>query len=160
MWSVVGGLDHPPKQVQVQLSYGGPRDEVASPQCFIPLPSHTILTTKMKLTTVAFTFLLASTSNPVANAQPYGDCSLSTYYSSLPASPLDAARDDMHALVMNTHRKQLPYTSTNPDVWDALIALDGDGAGNVKLIYANILPLVPATPYDSGTCQYWNREHL
>ena len=113
----------------------------------------------MKLTTVAFTFLLAGTSKPLANAQPYSDCSLSTYYSSLPASPLEASRDDMHLLIRDTHINQLPYTSTNPDVWDALIALDGDDAGNVKLVYA-ANTLVPATPYDSGDCQYWNREHL
>ncbi|KAL3793950.1 hypothetical protein HJC23_009433 [Cyclotella cryptica] len=59
-----------------------------------------------------------------------------------------------------THRNELPYTSsTRPDVWDALINVDTDSTGqNVHLIYSN--KYVPALPHDSGTCGYWNQEHL
>lgn len=104
----------------------------------------------------AVVFLTAATT--VATAQPYNDCDISTYYSSL----LDiTSRDDMHNLIKSTHRKQLPYSSASyGDTWDALISLDSDDANNtnVKLIYKDVW--VPSIPYDYGTCQYWNREHL
>ena len=64
----------------------------------------------------------------------------------------------MHNLIKNTHRNELPYTSSAPDVWDAMIALDGDTgdeSGNVKLIYGD--RLVSAVPYDQGTCEYWSK---
>ena len=113
----------------------------------------------MKFTTAFTPLLVTSSLLYVATAQPYTDCGIATYYSSLPVSPINAARDDMHNLIKNTHRTQLPYTSSSPDVWDAMIALDSDATGqNVKLVYANAF--VPATPYDQGTCEYWNREHL
>ena len=60
----------------------------------------------------------------MAAAQPYADCDMNTYYSSL---SLAKDRAEMHTLIKNTHRNQLPYTSSAPDVWDALIALDSDG---------------------------------
>lgn len=106
-----------------------------------------------------------------ASAQTYSDCDVASYYSSLrpfSLSPLDANRNDMHALVKNTHRDQLPYSSSSyGDVWDALIDVDGvdvvDAEGEndgrrVRLVYRDAW--VPATPHDVGTCQYWNREHL
>ena len=97
-----------------------------------------------------------------ASAQPFADCDLSTYYSSLPSAPLSTSRADMHTLIKDTHRDQLPYSSSSyGDVWDALIAVDsdtGDESGSVKLVYKGIS--VAAIPYDFGTCEYWNREHL
>ena len=84
----------------------------------------------------AVVFLTAATT--VATAQPYNDCDISTYYSSL----LDiTSRDDMHNLIKSTHRKQLPYSSASyGDTWDALISLDSDDANNtnVKLIYKDV----------------------
>ena len=96
--------------------------------------------------------------NVIVNAQPYTNCDVATYYSSL-SSTTTPAREDLHALIKDTHRNQLPYTSSLPDVWDAMIALDSDASGlNVKLIYGD--RLVPAEPYDSCSCTFWNREHL
>jgi len=117
----------------------------------------------MKGTTNAAVPIIALVINPlisVVSAQPYDGCDIATYYSPLPVSPIDADRNDVHKLIKDTHRNQLPYSSGSyGDVWDALIALDSDASGqNVRLIYANTL--VSATPYDSGTCEYWNREHL
>jgi len=66
----------------------------------------------------------------------------------------------MHQLIKATHRHELPYTSaTSPDVWDGLLATDTDATGQlIHLIYAD--KDVAATPYDSGSCDSWNREHL
>ena len=75
----------------------------------------------MKLSIVV---LLIATTAGMAAAQPYADCDMNTYYSSL---SLAKDRAEMHTLIKNTHRNQLPYTSSAPDVWDALIALDSDG---------------------------------
>jgi len=93
----------------------------------------------------------------MVSAQPFLDCDIATYYSSLPTAP---TRNDMHNLIKDTHRDQLPYSSSSHgDVWDALIAVDSDASGeNVKLVYRDVW--VPAIPHDAGTCQYWNREHL
>ena len=92
--------------------------------------------------------IVATTST---TAQPYTDCDISTYYSSL----LDiTSRDDMHNLLKSTHRNQLPYSSSSyGDTWDALISLDSDDDANtnVKLIYKDVW--VPSIPYDYGTCQ-------
>ena len=115
----------------------------------------------MTPTTITALAAVAASYHPLhASAQPYSDCDIGTYYSSLPSAPLDAARDDMHALIKGTHRDQLPYSSSSyGDVWDALIAVDSDASGeNVKLVYRDAW--VPAMPYDYGTCEYWNREHL
>ena len=97
--------------------------------------------------------------NLIVNAQPYTNCDVETYYSSL-SSTTTPAREDLHALIKDTHRNELPYTSSSlPDVWDAMIALDSDASGlNVKLIYGD--RFVPADPRESGSCDYWNREHL
>eukprot|EP00584_Thalassiosira_punctigera_P027171 CAMPEP_0172580348 /NCGR_PEP_ID=MMETSP1067-20121228/139712_1 /TAXON_ID=265564 ORGANISM="Thalassiosira punctigera, Strain Tpunct2005C2" /NCGR_SAMPLE_ID=MMETSP1067 /ASSEMBLY_ACC=CAM_ASM_000444 /LENGTH=539 /DNA_ID=CAMNT_0013373087 /DNA_START=40 /DNA_END=1659 /DNA_ORIENTATION=- len=103
---------------------------------------------------------LASCRSPFVSSQPYLDCDVATYYSSLPTPPTDTARYDMHNLIKSTHRDQLPYSSSAyGDVWDALIDVDSDSSGdNVKLVYKDIW--VPAFPHDFGTCEYWNREHL
>ena len=98
--------------------------------------------------------------NNIVNAQPYNysNCAVATYYSSL-SSTTSPPREDLHALIKNTHRNQLPYTSSSPDVWDAMMSLDSDASGlKVKLIYGD--RLVPADPRDSGSCDYWNREHV
>ena len=54
----------------------------------------------------------------------------------------------------------LPYTSSSkPDVWDGLIALDTDSSGQrIQLIYGE--KEVATVPRDAGTCEYWNREHV
>ena len=111
-------------------------------------------------TVITAVLALSSCYSSRVSAQPYVDCDNITYYSSLPNSPLNTARNDMHALIKSTHRDQLPYSSSSyGDVWDALIAVDSDASGqNVKLVYKDVF--VPAIPYDSGTCEYWNREHL
>ena len=64
--------------------------------------------------------------NLIVNTQPYTNCDVETYYSSL-SSTTTPAREDLHALIKDTHRNELPYTSSSlPDVWDAMIALDSD----------------------------------
>ncbi|KAL7499891.1 hypothetical protein ACHAWT_008739 [Skeletonema menzelii] len=103
--------------------------------------------------------LLLSSSSLVA-AQPFLNCDLSTYYSTLPTSPQQTSRNDMHNLIQSTHRHSLPYTSsTQSDVWDGLLATDTDPTGQlIHLIYGD--KDVAALPYDSGSCDSWNREHL
>jgi len=66
----------------------------------------------------------------------------------------------MHNLIQSTHRHSLPYTSsTQSDVWDGLLATDTDPTGQlIHLIYGD--KDVAALPYDSGSCDSWNREHL
>ena len=106
------------------------------------------------------TALLLSTAGSMAAAQqvpPFDNCEINTYYSGLSTTD----RTDMHTLIDTTHRVQLPYTSSDPDVWDALIDLDSGDVANpdsVNLIYGD--RWVPSSPQDPGTCQYWNREHL
>lgn len=119
------------------------------------------MTSKLISILVSSHYAISSLQTLVVHAQPFNDCGITTYYSSLPASsPLDAARNDVHNLIRTTHRDQLPYSSSSyGDVWDALIDVDSDASGeNVKLVYRDTW--VPAMPYDFGTCQYWNREHL
>ena len=96
----------------------------------------------------------------LVSSQPFSNCDLSAYYSSLLTSPQQTSRDDMHQLIKVTHRHALPYThNSNPDVWDGLLATDTDSTGQlVHLIYGD--KDVAATPYDSGSCDSWNREHV
>ncbi|KAL7483238.1 hypothetical protein ACHAW6_008881 [Cyclotella cf. meneghiniana] len=104
--------------------------------------------------------LLGGANTNVVSSQRFINCDVTSYYSALPASPTSISRDEMHYLIKATHRNEVPYTSSSrPDVWDALVDLDTDSTGeNVHLIYGN--KFVPALPHDSGTCGYWNREHL
>lgn len=122
--------------------------------------------------------LLVSGQNTYPVGGNFTNCDPISYYSPLlssttfttpstttPNSILDVPRDEMRQLIMNTHLNVLPYTSDEPDVWDALIAVDGyDDAvtGNrlIKRIYSSPDMVVPAVPYDQGSCQYWNREHM
>jgi endonuclease I len=91
-------------------------------------------------------------------AQPFSDCSIDAYYSSIDIND----RSALHGLIESTHRKVLPYTSSNPDVWDALIGLDGrDTTGDgvvdeVLLLYSDIY----VTAQDYGSSTTWNREHI
>ena len=72
-------------------------------------------------------------------------------------------RDAMHELLKTTHRKVVPYTSSNKrvdDVWSALIDLDGGlmaGKGKkrefVQLVYAD--RIMDAFPH--GDPDTWNR---
>ncbi|KAL9186194.1 hypothetical protein ACHAXT_005432, partial [Thalassiosira profunda] len=111
------------------------------------------------MTSAAALAALLAASALAVDAQPFSACDVASYYASLPTAPLDADRADMHQMLEDTHRDQLPYTSTSPDVWDALIDVDSDASGeNVRLVYKDAW--VPATPYDSGACDSWNREHL
>jgi hypothetical protein len=95
----------------------------------------------------------------------FSNCDLADYYSLFGSTSIDdVARNSMRELIRTTHRNVLPYTSDEPDVWDALIAVDGyDDASGIRLIkriYSGVNVTVPAFPYDQGSCQYWNREHL
>ena len=106
------------------------------------------LSTNHMMIVAAVVFLTAAivATTTSTTAQPYTDCDVSTYYSSL----LDiTSRDDMHNLLKSTHRNQLPYSSSSyGDTWDALISLDSDDDANtnVKLIYKDVW--VPSIPYD------------
>ena len=95
---------------------------------------------------------------PIAmvSSQPFSNCDLASYYSSLSTTPQQTSRNDMHNLIQDTHRNVLSYDS----VWDGLIDVDATDATDqfVHLIYGN--RNVPSTPYDSGMCDAWNREHL
>jgi endonuclease I len=104
--------------------------------------------------------LISSGGQRLVLSQPFPNCDLSSYYSTLTTSPQQTSRNDMHQLIKATHRHELPYTSaTSPDVWDGLLATDTDATGQlIHLIYAD--KDVAATPYDSGSCDSWNREHL
>jgi hypothetical protein len=88
------------------------------------------------------------------------NCNITKYYS-LIGSPTSASKSEMRDLIKDTHRNTVPYTSDDPDLWDALIDVDGydsDGAKKIRLIYTDTE--TAAEPYDQGNCQYWNREHL
>lgn len=88
------------------------------------------------------------------------NCDGSTYYS-LIGSPILASKSEMRDLIKDTHLNTVPYTSQDPDLWDALIDVDGydsNGAKKIRLIYTDTE--TAAEPYDQGNCQYWNREHL
>ena len=101
--------------------------------------------------------LVASTLPSPSSSQAYPGCDLPAYYSSLIPSGNDltaATRDEMHDLLVSTHRNVLPYTDgtdARDDVWDALADVDGDGGGSVRLVYGD--RAVPASPRDAGTCE-------
>mmetsp|Transcript_15243 Transcript_15243/g.21663 ORF Transcript_15243/g.21663 Transcript_15243/m.21663 type:complete len:484 (-) Transcript_15243:209-1660(-) len=106
-------------------------------------------------------FFLSSGGAPsLVSSQPFANCDLSSYYSTLQTSPHQTSRDDMHNLIQTTHRRELPYTSSSKqDVWDGLLATDTDATGQlIHLIYGD--KDVAALPYDSGSCDSWNREHV
>lgn len=128
-------------------------------------------------TAVIVVVLAAASSSQLVSGQntyPIGgnftNCDPIDYYSPLVTSTLtpniiDIPRNEMRQLIMNTHMNVLPYTSDEPDVWDALIAVDGyddtvTGNRLIKRIYSSPDMVVPAVPYDQGSCQYWNREHM
>ena len=90
------------------------------------------------------------------------NCDPASYYS-LVGSPTVVKKSEMRNLIKTTHQNTVPYTSDEPDLWDALIDVDGyvsSGDKNIKLIYAPAEKVTSALPYDQGNCQYWNREHL
>ena len=99
-------------------------------------------------TLLLYWFTLSST----ISAQPFYDCDISDYYASTDIN----VREALHSLIQSTHRNILPYTSSAPDVWDALIDLDSNGNDQVSLIYAS--RNVPSQTF--GTSDTWNREHL
>eukprot|EP00984_Skeletonema_dohrnii_P010391 scaffold4047_cov97-Skeletonema_dohrnii-CCMP3373.AAC.1 len=111
----------------------------------------------MRLALSLILFISSGGGPSLVSSQPFANCDLSSYYSNLTTSPLQTSRDDMHNLIKNA--TNLPYTSSSPDVWDGLLATDTDSTGQlVNLIHSN--KTVNATPYDSGNCIFWNREHL
>jgi len=83
------------------------------------------------------------------------------YYDSALGKTSTALKTSLHSIVA-THTV-LPYTSTQPDVWDALKALDEDPADttSVILIYSG-LDALKANQYtgSNGTTGTWDREHL
>jgi endonuclease I len=80
------------------------------------------------------------------------DCSLEDYY----AGVQYWSQEELAFLVTRTHRSVLPYTSsTEEDVWDALIDLDGEN-GLISLVYSS--HTFPETSH--GTADTWNRKHL
>lgn len=90
------------------------------------------------------------------------NCNLPNYYS-LIGSPTAASKSEMRELIKLTHENTVPYTSDDPDLWDALIDVDGynsSGVNYIRSIYAPSDMETLAVPYDQGKCQYWNREHL
>lgn len=93
-----------------------------------------------------------------SSQEVFTDCSLESYYQALAGDPpQEWTRNDLQWHLETTHRNQLPYTSSEEDVWDALTDLDaGSSPGMVTLIYSN--GEVPAEPH--GTSTTWNREHL
>ncbi|MGC3989695.1 MAG: endonuclease [Chthoniobacteraceae bacterium] len=83
------------------------------------------------------------------------------YYDGAVGKTSTALKTALHSIVA-THTV-LPYTSTQPDVWDALKALDEDPAdtSSVILIYSG-LDALKANQYtgSNGTSGTWDREHL
>eukprot|EP01082_Thalassiosira_pseudonana_P005729 g5445.t1 g5445 contig2:553941-556609(-) len=106
----------------------------------------------MRLPLSSLIFILSNLQNfVVVTSQPFTNCDVSTYYSSVNLSN----RDEMHSRIQSSQLNSLSYS----EVWDALTDIDSDASGqNVRLIYSD--EYVPALPRDAGTCGYWNREHL
>ncbi len=106
----------------------------------------------MRLPLISLIFILSNLQNfVVVTSQPFTNCDVSTYYSSVNLSN----RDEMHLRIQSSQLNSLSYS----EVWDALTDIDSDASGqNVRLIYSD--EYVPALPRDAGTCGYWNREHL
>lgn len=121
-----------------------------------PLTMKTVMSTRLARA-VFGSICTWFTLTGVVSSQPYNNCDVASYYS--PMSDL-ARRSDLHTHVRDTHRTSLPCTSSrDPDVWDALAALDADPTGAaVLLVYAD--RDAPAAPHDDGSCERWNREHL
>jgi endonuclease I len=87
----------------------------------------------------------------------YENCDVTSHYSGFDVE--NSSPDSLGPFLKTKHVNRLPYTSsTNPDVWDALIDLDpGASVSNtVRLIYTGTD--VDANSY--GTSSTWNREHL
>mmetsp|Transcript_665 Transcript_665/g.1604 ORF Transcript_665/g.1604 Transcript_665/m.1604 type:complete len:702 (-) Transcript_665:416-2521(-) len=114
----------------------------------------------MRLALSLILFISSGGGSSLVSSQPFANCDLSSYYSTLQTSPLQTSRDDMHNLIKTTHLHELPYTSSSQrDVWDGLLATDTDITGQlIHLIYGD--KDVAAIPYDSGSCDSWNREHI
>ena len=110
------------------------------------------------------TMISAAASLPILVAgqnSMFLNCDISEYYSVIGRSTTPASKSEMRDLIKDTHRNTVPYTSDDPDLWDALIDVDGydsNGAKKIRLIYTDTE--TAAEPYDQGNCQYWNREHL
>lgn len=108
--------------------------------------------------TTAFVSLLAGLS--LALSQEFNDCSIDAYYNEFFDSTTNLnvdLRQALSTLLTQTHRRSLSYTSsTQKDVWDALIDVDGDG-DIIELFYSGH-ETVPIYPY--GTPETWNREHI
>ena len=97
-------------------------------------------------------------------------CNITTYYSSIPElfdTPPDVRdRDAWKSLInklirilVDTHIV-VPYTSTAPDVWDALTDVDRDpnDDSKVKCIYSNVS--LTNTAHGTTAFGQWNREHI
>ena len=99
------------------------------------------------LLTVTFTFTTTF-------AQPFSDCNrrLNTML-----IPICNDRAALHSLLQRRIATFYPNTSSNIDVWDALIDLGCPmKLGEIMLLYANR----NVSAQDYGTSDTWNREHV
>ena len=114
----------------------------------------------MRLALSLILFISSGGGPSLVSSQPFANCDLSSYYSTLQTSPLQTSRDDMHNLIKTTHLHELPYTSSSQrDVWDGLLATDTDSTGQlIHLIYGD--KDVAAIPYDSGSLRNGGMELL
>ncbi len=110
----------------------------------------------MRLASLLF-FLSSGGAPSLVSSQPFTNCDLSSYYSTLEKSPQQTSREKMHERIRSTHRRELLYKV----VWDGLLATDTDATGQlIQLIYSD--KDVPALPYgNKSRCgDLWNREHV
>jgi len=110
----------------------------------------------MRLASLLF-FLSSGGAPSLVSSQPFANCDLSSYYSTLETSPQQTSRENMHKRIRSTHRRELIYK----EVWDGLLATDTDTTGQlIQLIYSD--KDVPALPYgNKSRCgDLWNREHV
>lgn len=90
-----------------------------------------------------------------ASSERFSQCSQADYYKSVNVED----RDQLEALVTSTHRRRLPYTSSDgaDDVWLAMRELyPGESSDTVRLIYSQTDMAVSL----QGELDGWNREHL
>jgi endonuclease I len=91
----------------------------------------------------------------------FDGCDVDQYYAAFAGKDVTTwKREEVEALLLQTHRRTLPYTDSSggDDVWKALIDLDpgDDEDTSVRLVYRQ--EDFPAFPF--GTPDTWNREHL
>ncbi|GAX11012.1 hypothetical protein FisN_2Lh541 [Fistulifera solaris] len=96
-----------------------------------------------------------STNGVSISSKRFSGCSKGNYYDGVNVED----RDQLEALVTSTHRRVLPYTSSNggDDVWLAMRELHpGKTSDTVRLIYSQTDMAISL----QGELDGWNREHL